>query len=494
MAVTMTAGELVAALRLNNTPEEQAEVTRLLAFASEAVVKHAPTAPDATHNEAARRLAGYLFDMPEAGRGDAYANAMRNSGAARMLLPYRVHRAGYADAVASAQEAVGTVGNPVTGLAVVGSELVVTFADNTTESLTLPAGMGGTGVDQTARDLAQDARTAALAAQVDADTAGTAASTAQGTANSAQTDADAAQADADTAQADIDDHEANHPSGDGGVDDAAVLALIAVHAGMPNVHHAPGGTGVLSVNDGRLPAAPVQARLAWKDASESVTATSFGADSADAMTDLILIPDYPQAFLDAGVTTATLIFWAATDSDPASFDPFDSDEVDFGGTALTVGGVAGQYWLTVDLRSQYISGTPITILLPGVLIATQPWVTEQIADGGGGGGADPIEPTPPVVLVDAAAYAAHGDVTAEGWRDYDFVQFLFANGGNTYQTEPVNTARLLAQAPIIVSVGRNVHWALSFSTSDDDTLTIATSAGNSVPVPNATSTITIIAW
>ena len=32
MAVTMTAAELVAALRLNNTPEEQAEVTRLLAY------------------------------------------------------------------------------------------------------------------------------------------------------------------------------------------------------------------------------------------------------------------------------------------------------------------------------------------------------------------------------------------------------------------------------------------------------------------------------
>ena len=27
----------------------------------------------------------------------AYANALRNSGAARMLSPYRIHRAGYAD-------------------------------------------------------------------------------------------------------------------------------------------------------------------------------------------------------------------------------------------------------------------------------------------------------------------------------------------------------------------------------------------------------------
>ena len=103
MAVTITVEGLRAALRLNDTPEETAEVTRLLAYASEAVVKHVPDAPNVAHNEAVRRLSGYLFDQPEAGRGMAYANAMRSSGAARMLLPYRVHRAGYSDAVEAAQ-------------------------------------------------------------------------------------------------------------------------------------------------------------------------------------------------------------------------------------------------------------------------------------------------------------------------------------------------------------------------------------------------------
>ena len=96
MAVTLTVAELRAALRLTDSAEETAEATRLLAYASEAVVKHAPDAPDVAHNEAVRRLAGYLYDQPEASRGDAYGNALRNSGAARMLLPYRIHRAGYA--------------------------------------------------------------------------------------------------------------------------------------------------------------------------------------------------------------------------------------------------------------------------------------------------------------------------------------------------------------------------------------------------------------
>ena len=98
MPVTLTVAELLGALRLGNSAEEVTEATRLLAYCSEAVTQYAPDASATAMNEAVRRLAGYLFDMPEAARGDAYANAMRNSGAARMLLPYRVHRLGIADA------------------------------------------------------------------------------------------------------------------------------------------------------------------------------------------------------------------------------------------------------------------------------------------------------------------------------------------------------------------------------------------------------------
>ena len=158
MVVTLGITELVAALRLSDSPEELAEATRLLEYATEAVTKHVPTAPDAIHNEAVRRLAGYLYDQPEASRGDAYSNALRNSGAARMLLPYRVHRAGYSDAMESAQAAVGSVGNPVTGIDVTGTILTITFADGATETHTLPAGGGGGGVDQTARDAAERRR------------------------------------------------------------------------------------------------------------------------------------------------------------------------------------------------------------------------------------------------------------------------------------------------------------------------------------------------
>ena len=90
-AVTLTADQLAGALRLGDSTEELAEVTRLLAYSTEAVTKQAP---EATANEAVVRLAAYLFDQPNAGRGVMYADALRNSGAGSILLPYRVHRAG----------------------------------------------------------------------------------------------------------------------------------------------------------------------------------------------------------------------------------------------------------------------------------------------------------------------------------------------------------------------------------------------------------------
>ena len=94
MAITLTALELAAAMRIGDTPEELAEATRQLAFASEAVTRHAPDAPDVIQNEAVIRLAAYNHDRPFAAIDGRYSNAMRFSGAASILLPYREHGAG----------------------------------------------------------------------------------------------------------------------------------------------------------------------------------------------------------------------------------------------------------------------------------------------------------------------------------------------------------------------------------------------------------------
>ena len=191
MAVTLTITQLLASMRLGDSAEELAEATRLLDYSTEAVTHYAPDAPNTAQNEAVIRLASQMFDQPTATRG-AYSNAMRNSGAARILMPYRIHRAGSTeDAIAVAQGAIGTPGNPVVDVDISAGELVITFNDGTTETHTLPSA-GTFGIDQTARDSADTAQTAADTAQ-----------TAAGTAQTA----------ADTAQTEIDDHETNHPSG-----------------------------------------------------------------------------------------------------------------------------------------------------------------------------------------------------------------------------------------------------------------------------------------
>ena len=298
MAVTLTVAELLAALRLGDSAEEHAEVERLLTYATEAIEQHAPEATETAMNEAVRRLAGFLFDQPEAGRGDAYANALRNSGAQRMLLPYRIHRAGYTDAVASTQAAIGTVGNPVTGIDIVGGELVITFADGTVENLTSTPGMGGDGTDQTARELAAAAqaeiddheasihntdavaRNAASAAQSDIDGHEVSTHNQDITARTAATSAQTA---ADTAQADIDDHEANHPGGGGGGTDDQTAAEVPVTATSFTGNLGSGDTDVqtaldtidsLSLGDGGGEAGEAPDRIVLADAVAVAATTS----------------------------------------------------------------------------------------------------------------------------------------------------------------------------------------------------------------------------
>ena len=178
MPISLTVAQFIADARIGATAAELDVATRRLAYAEAAITRYLgtsyATAPDAVLNEAATRLAAYQYDTPTVAGGAGFANALRNSGVTNILLPYRIHGLGYADAVERANEAVGTVGNPVTGLAISGDVLTVIFADGTTQDLTLPAGMGGggtfNGVDQTARTDAANALTAAADAQHTADT------------------------------------------------------------------------------------------------------------------------------------------------------------------------------------------------------------------------------------------------------------------------------------------------------------------------------------
>ena len=96
MPVDLSVPELAAAMRVGDSTEETAEVTRLLGFASLTVENYAESAPTIALNEAAIRLASYIYDQPSTSSRASFANSLRNSGAQRMLLSYRIHKVGAA--------------------------------------------------------------------------------------------------------------------------------------------------------------------------------------------------------------------------------------------------------------------------------------------------------------------------------------------------------------------------------------------------------------
>ena len=88
MAITFT--DLAIALRLSvdGTDVEAAQqgiLNRLIGVGEAHIALLAPNAPEAIRDEAIIRLATYLYDVPSAGRRDAYANAFVNSGAGALL-------------------------------------------------------------------------------------------------------------------------------------------------------------------------------------------------------------------------------------------------------------------------------------------------------------------------------------------------------------------------------------------------------------------------
>ena len=140
MALTITVAQLASAMRVGTTSTEVEQVTRLLVYAEVAISQHLgstyATTPDAAVNEAAIRIASYLYDQPTASSGLAFGNAMRFSGAARILLPYRLHKAGStAEAVAAVNDAVGSAG----GLRLIGSETLTVATTYEWIATALPA-------------------------------------------------------------------------------------------------------------------------------------------------------------------------------------------------------------------------------------------------------------------------------------------------------------------------------------------------------------------
>ena len=383
MALTLTQAELSAAIRLGDSTEETAEATRLLAYVTAAISTHLADAyedaPEAIVNEAAIRLAGYLFDMPNAGRGLSYANAGRNSGAWTILLPYRIHRAGSTDdAVAAAQEAVGSTSNPVTDVAISGGNLVVTFNDGTTRDEPLPAGMAGDGTDQAARD-------AAAAAQGTADGATTAASAAQARADDAFALADEKVDSSGAASA------ARGVMADWAEDENPDPIPAPKLVNVVNAHE-----DIVNVLDGRLPGLPVAMRLGWSQREEFIAADFARPSppiggSISGMSDGLAAPPFPPGL--ASDPTLFLGIWLAGDPDVVEIC---GGGAQFGDARpLTIDAGNPGVYLVSTARLRPLEGTIFSVTITGPRIVTESDLAAHVSDpdahhtppAGGGEGA-----------------------------------------------------------------------------------------------------------
>lgn len=196
--ITRTLAELAGDLRIGDgvaEPTGPAAVVleRIAATARVMVVAYAPAAPDEIHNESYARLAGWLFDADPSGSVPGGPTALRSSGAASLLGPYKVRRGGVIGDVIEEVVAAADPGNPVVNVTVLGSVMTVTFADGSTVERELPEGGDGGGVAQAVAD--------AQVAQAAAETARAAAQLAETNAEAAEANAETAKANAETAQA-----------------------------------------------------------------------------------------------------------------------------------------------------------------------------------------------------------------------------------------------------------------------------------------------------
>ena len=97
--VTRTLAQLAADLRLGDGATAPVGpvgivLARIDATARAMVLEYAPGAPDAIHDEAYVRLAAWLYDADPSGSTPGGPQALRSSGAASLLSPYKVRRGG----------------------------------------------------------------------------------------------------------------------------------------------------------------------------------------------------------------------------------------------------------------------------------------------------------------------------------------------------------------------------------------------------------------
>ena len=91
--MAVSAAQLASYLGIDSPDTAQtAELEELLSAATAIIEKDAPDAPDDVKDLAIRRWSAYVHDQPFAARGQAFSNAMVNSGAGSILSRWVVRR------------------------------------------------------------------------------------------------------------------------------------------------------------------------------------------------------------------------------------------------------------------------------------------------------------------------------------------------------------------------------------------------------------------
>ena len=460
-------------------------------MSQEFVARAAPDAPEAIADEAAIRLTATLYDAPTAASGDRYAAAWRNSGAEALVSRFVVRRAG--------SEGMPDAGTSSTGglddaqVRAIVDEVLGQHADLENVHHTPPTDAGG-GQDVVTHNAANDAHEDIREAVGDRVTQDTVEETAQrlidGAGHASNVDLGRAGERIDTNAENLVTHEATpHGPGEGGGDDAYPWATegndellvptdkvnfeplqIQIDEIVNEIAHSEGTinsvAGVLGSGSNSLRytlpvdldglydvSVRVKARVQineFANISGNLHITEGGGLGLNAE-----IPEAVHNYHHAHEGVFNFIRKGLAIAPGAS-------QVNF--TALVTGASPPDVHF-VDVMDMTITGAPTA-----------------------------ATPTSPVTLVDGELYTAYGNITVPGWRDYDFSQFLFTNGTDTFPSAPVNAKQLIALSPLVVGLSRNVGWRLTIDAADDDVITIASTGGSTIAAPTATSTMTVIAW
>ena len=492
MAVTLE--QLAAALRLGDGENPPAEpvaglITRLLGVSQAFVDRAAPEAPVAIADEATIRMTAYLYDAPTAAAGVRYSQAWRNSGAEALVSRWVVRRAG-SEGVPAPSGVPSAGGLNDAQVRAIVDEVLGAHTDVETAHHVPPTAGGDVTAHNAAADSHEDIRES-LEGRITQDSVeDTAQRLIDAAGHASNVDLGRAGERIDTNAENLVTHEATpHGPGEGGGDDAYPWATegndellvptdkvnfeplqIQIDEIVNEIAHSEGTinsvVGVLGSGSNSLRyTLPVDLDGLY-DVSVRVKARVQINEFANISGNLHItedgglglnteIPEKTHNYKHAHEGVFNFIRKGLAISPGVS-------QINF--TALVTGNNPPDVHF-VDVMDMTITGAPTA-----------------------------ATPTSPVTLVDGELYTAYGNITVPGWRDYDFFQFLFTNGTDTFPSAPVNAKQLIALSPLVVGLSRNVGWRLTIDAADDDVITIASTGGNTIADPTATSAMTVIAW